>query len=178
MVLIRQNIICITQDINLFDELTIKENIDPYDKYDKDKIKEILENYSFDELINCQKDESSSLNLIKILDIKLKDLKFSFGQKNLICLMRAVLRFHENKNSIILIDEMTDKNDFITSDKIMNLIINRFKEATILIVTHRIKSIKNCDKILVLENGKVAEFDTPNKLLSDPNSKFYKYSIL
>ena len=175
---LRQNVIFITQDINLFDELTIKENIDPYDKYDKDKIKEILENYSFDELINCQKDESSSLNLIKILDIKLKDLKFSFGQKNLICLMRAVLRFHENKNSIILIDEMTDKNDFITSDKIMNLIINRFKEATILIVTHRIKSIKNCDKILVLENGKVAEFDTPNKLLSDPNSKFYKYSIL
>ena len=175
---LRQNIIFITQDINLFDELTIKENIDPYDKYDKDKIKEILENYSFDELINCQKDESSSLNLIKILDIKLKDLKFSFGQKNLICLMRAVLRFHENKNSIILIDEMTDKNDFITSDKIMNLIINRFKEATILIVTHRIKSIKNCDKILVLENGKVAEFDTPNKLLSDSNSKFYKYSIL
>ena len=175
---LRQNVIFITQDINLFDELTIKENIDPYDKYDKDKIKEILENYSFDELINCQKDESSSLNLIKILDIKLKDLKFSFGQKNLICLMRAVLRFHENKNSIILIDEMTDKNDFITSDKIMNLIINRFKEATILIVTHRIKSIKNCDKILVLENGKVAEFDTPNKLLSDSNSKFYKYSIL
>ena len=175
---LRQNVIFITQDINLFDELTIKENIDPYDKYDKDKIKEILENYSFDELINCQKDENSSLNLIKILDIKLKDLKFSFGQKNLICLMRAVLRFHENKNSIILIDEMTDKNDFITSDKIMNLIINRFKEATILIVTHRIKSIKNCDKILVLENGKVAEFDTPNKLLSDSNSKFYKYSIL
>ena len=175
---LRQNVIFITQDINLFDELTIKENIDPYDKYDKDKIKEILENYSFDELINCQKDESSSLNFIKILDIKLKDLNFSFGQKNLICLMRAVLRFHENKNSIILIDEMTDKNDFITSDKIMNLIINRFKEATILIVTHRIKSIKNCDKILVLENGKVAEFDTPNKLLSDSNSKFYKYSIL
>ena len=175
---LRQNVIFITQDINLFDELTIKENIDPYDKYDKDKIKEILENYSFDELIYCQKDENSSLNLIKILDIKLKDLKFSFGQKNLICLMRAVLRFHENKNSIILIEEMTDKNDFITSDKIMNLIINRFKEATILIVTHRIKSIKNCDKILVLENGKVAEFDTPNKLLSDPNSKFYKYSIL
>ena len=175
---LRQNVIFITQDINLFDELTIKENIDPYDKYDKDKIKEILENYSFDELINCQKDESSSLNLIKILDIKLKDLNFSFGQKNLICLMRAVLRFHENKNSIILIDEMTDKNDFITSDKIMNLIINGFKEATILIVTHRIKSIKNCDKILVLENGKVAEFDTPNKLLSDSNSKFYKYSIL
>ena len=174
----RQNIILITQDINLFDELTVKENIDPYDKYNKDGINEILKTYSFYELINYENDENTFLNLNKIIDIKLKDLNFSFGQKNLICLIRAILRFHENKNSLILIDEMTDKNDFITSDKIMNLIINKFKEATILIVTHRMKSIKDCDKILVLEDGKVAEYDTPNKLLSNSNSKFYKYSIL
>ena len=70
---------------------------------------------------------------------------------------------------------MTDKNDFITSDKIMNLLINKFKEATILIVSHRMISFQNCDKILVLEEGKIAEFDTPKKLLSDKNSKFYKY---
>ena len=167
--ILRQNIICITQDINLFDELTIKENIDPYEKYNKNEIKNIIENYSFSEFINSDK----KINLDKIFDIKLKDLNLSFGQKNIICLIRAILRYHENKNSIILIDEMTDKNDLITSDKIMDLLINKFKEGTILIVTHRMNSIKNCDKILVLEEGKIAEFDNPKKLLSNPNSIFY-----
>ena len=171
--ILRQNIICITQDINLFDELTIKENIDPYEKYNKNEIKNIIENYSISEFINSDK----KINLDKIFDIKLKDLNLSFGQKNIICLIRAILRYHENKNSIILIDEMTDKNDLITSDKIMDLLINKFKEGTILIVTHRMNSIKNCDKILVLENGKIAEFDEPKKLLSNPNSIFYKYSM-
>ena len=175
--ILRQNIIYITQDINLFDELTIKENIEPYDKYNKNEIKNILKNYSFNELIN-EKDENSGLNLDKIFDVKLKELNFSFGQKNIICLIRAILRYHENKNSIILIDEIIDKNDFITSDKIMNLLINKFKEGTLLIVTHRIKLLKQCDKILVLENGKIAEFDNPNNLLSDSNSKFYKYNLL
>ena len=171
--ILRQNIICITQDINLFDELTIKENIDPYEKYNKNEIKNIIENYSFSEFINSDK----KINLDKIFDIKLKDLNLSFGQKNIICLIRAILRYHENKNSIILIDEMTDKNDLITSDKIMDLLINKFKEGTILIVTHRMNSIKNCDKILVLEEGKIAEFDNPKKLLSNPNSIFYKYTM-
>ena len=171
--ILRQNIICITQDINLFDELTIKENIDPYEKYNKNEIKNIIENYSISEFINSDK----KINLDKIFDIKLKDLNLSFGQKNIICLIRAILRYHENKNSIILIDEMTDKNDLITSDKIMDLLINKFKEGTILIVTHRMNSIKNCDKILVLEEGKIAEFDEPKKLLSNPNSIFYKYTM-
>ena len=171
--ILRQNIICITQDINLFDELTIKENIDPYEKYNKNEIKNIIENYSFSEFINSDK----KINLDKIFDIKLKNLNLSFGQKNIICLIRAILRYHENKNSIILIDEMTDKNDLITSDKIMDLLINKFKEGTILIVTHRMNSIKNCDKILVLEEGKIAEFDNPKKLLSNPNSIFYKYTM-
>ena len=72
---------------------------------------------------------------------------------------------------------MTDKNDLITSDKIMDLLINKFKEGTILIVTHRMNSIKNCDKILVLEEGKIAEFDNPKKLLSNANSIFYKYTL-
>ena len=176
--ILRQSIICITQENNLFDELTIKENIDPYNKYDENNIKLIMEKYSFNELISITKNESSGINLDKIFNVKLKDLNLSFGQKNIICLIRAILRFNENKNSIILIDEMTDKNDLFTSDKIMNLLINKFKEGTILIVTHRTKSIKNCDKILVLEDGKIAEFDTPTKLLSDSHSKFYKYSIL
>jgi len=96
------------------------------------------------------------------------------GKKNIICLIRAILRFDENKNSIILIDEMVDKNDFFISDKIMDLLINKLKDGTILIVTHRMNSLNNCDKILVLENGNLAEFDTPEHLLENPEGVFSK----
>ena len=174
--ILRQNIICITQDINLFDELTIKENIDPYNKYQINDIKNILNDFSFNEFINFENKENSILNIESILLKKVKEANLSFGQKNIICLMRVILRYNEKKNSIVLIDEMTDKNDFITSDKIVNLLFNKFKDGIIFIVSHRMISIKNCDKILVLEDGKVAEFDSPDKLLSDKNSIFYKYN--
>ena len=176
--ILRQNIICITQEINLFDVLTIKENIDPYNKYKIKDIQNILDEFSFNEFITFWNEDNSILNLESILLKKVKDVNLSFGQKNIICLIRVILRYNEKRNSIVLIDEMTDKNDFITSDKIVNLIFNKFKDGIIFIVSHRMESIKNCDKVLVLEDGKVAEFDSPNKLLSDNNSIFYKYNKL
>ena len=178
--ILRQNIICITQEINLFDELTIKENIDPYNKYKLKDIQNILNVFSFNDYFNINDGKNNINNLVfnfeSILFKKVKDINLSFGQKNIICLIRILLRYNEKKNSIILIDEMTDKNDFITSDKIVNLLFNTIKQGIVFIVSHRMESIKKCDKILVLEEGKVAEFDTPNKLLSDKNSIFYKYN--
>ena len=173
---LRENIICITQEINLFDELTIKENIDPYNKYEIKDIKKILNDFSFNEFIDIENKNNSILNLESILFKKVKDINLSFGQKNIICFIRVLLRYNEKRNSIVLIDEMTDKNDFITSDKLVNILFNKFKEGIIFIVSHRIPSIQNCDKILVLEEGKIAEFDSPNKLLSNKNSIFYKYT--
>ena len=64
--ILRQNIICITQDINLFDELTIKENIDPYNKYQINDIKNILNNFSFNDFINFENKENSILNIESI----------------------------------------------------------------------------------------------------------------
>ena len=176
--ILRQNIICITQEINLFDELTIKENIDPYNKYEIKDIKTILYDFSFNEFIDLDNNikNDSKLNLDSIIDKKVKNLNLSFGQKNIICIIRVILRYNEKRNSIILIDEMTDKNDYITTNKIVNILFNKFKEGIVFIVSHRMISIQNCDKILFLEEGKVVEFDSPNKLLSNENSKFYKYT--
>ena len=173
---LRENIICITQDINLFDELTIKENIDPYNKYEKNDINKILNDFSFNEFIDLENKNNSILNFDSILFKKVKDVNLSFGQKNIICIIRVLLRYNEKKNSIVLIDEMTDKNDYITSDKLINILFNKFKECTLFIISHRITSIKNCDKILVLEEGKIAEFDSPNILFSNKNSLFNKYT--
>ena len=177
---LRENIICVTQEINLFDELTIKENIDPYNKYEIEDIKNILNDFSFNEFIDLENknDCNTILNLDSIWFKKVKDINLSFGQKNIICLIRVILKYNEKRNSIVLIDEMIDKNDFITSDKLINILFNKFNEGTIFIVSHRMESIKNCDKILVLEEGKIAEFDSPEKLLGNENSIFYKYNKL
>ena len=178
--ILRQNIICITQEINLFDELTIKENIDPYNKYEIEDIKNILNDFSFNEFIDLENknDCNTILNLDSIWFKKVKDINLSFGQKNIICLIRVILKYNEKRNSIVLIDEMIDKSDFITSDKLINILFNKFNEGIIFIVSHRMESIKNCDKILVLEEGKIAEFDSPEKLLGNENSIFYKYNKL
>ena len=177
---LRENIICVTQEINLFDELTIKENIDPYNKYEIKDIKNILNDFSFNEFIDLENknDCNTILNLDLIWFKKVKDTNLSFGQKNIICLIRVILKYNEKRNSIVLIDEMIDKNDFITSDKLINILFNKFNEGIIFIVSHRMESIKNCDKILVLEEGKIAEFDSPEKLLGNENSIFYKYNKL
>lgn len=71
-------------------------------------------------------------------------------------------------------DEATANIDFQTEEKIQNFIMDFFKESTIITIAHRIKTISSYDKILVLDKGKIAEFDTPECLLKNPDSFFSK----
>ena len=71
-------------------------------------------------------------------------------------------------------DEATANIDFQTEEKIQKSLNDLLKESTIITIAHRIKTIISYDKILVLENGKTVEFDSPQKLLNDKNSLFYK----
>jgi len=74
----------------------------------------------------------------------------------------------------MLLDEATASMDLDTEDIIRTIINEDFRNATMLIVAHRISTVMNSDKILVLDNGEVAEFDTPDNLRSNPNSLFSK----
>ena len=94
----------------------------------------------------------------------------SVGQKQLICIARALLR----KTKIVVMDEATASIDMNTEQiiqKAMNLVL---ENSTVITVAHRIKTIINYDKILVLDNGKIKEFDSPSNLLKDENSFFYE----
>lgn len=71
-------------------------------------------------------------------------------------------------------DEATANIDIRTEEKIQNAFKNIMVNSTILTVAHRIKTIINYDRILVMDNGKVAEFDTPSNLLKDQNTIFYQ----
>lgn len=71
-------------------------------------------------------------------------------------------------------DEATADIDFQTEEKIQKFILEFFKESTIITIAHRIKTVSSYDKILVLEEGKIVEFDTPENLLKNKNSFFFR----
>ena len=102
-------------------------------------------------------------NIEKGINMKIKENgnNLSLGEKQLICFIRAFLR----KSKIILLDEATASVDQKTEMLIQSLIDNFFQNKTLIIIAHRIETVKKCDKIIVMQNGKIIEFDTPKNLL-------------
>ncbi|CAF4810163.1 unnamed protein product, partial [Rotaria socialis] len=92
----------------------------------------------------------------------------SVGQKQLVCLARAILK----KSKILVIDEATANVDNATDELIQRAICDQFKTCTVLTIAHRLRTVIDSDRIMVLSNGELVEFDTPETLLSDVQSHF------
>ena len=93
----------------------------------------------------------------------------SSGEKQLVCLARAIL----SNRKVLCIDEATASVDFETDNFIQQTIKREFSHVTVLCIAHRINTIFDYDKILVMDNGRVAEFDTVANLLANRASLFY-----
>ena len=159
--LLRSNLTIIPQDPCLL-EGTLKYNIDPFNKSKNEDIIQILKDIGFD---YTEPDD-------KIMDkmIEQNGANLSVGQKQLVCIARALLR----KSKIVVMDEATANIDMNTEQiiqKALNLVL---ENSTVITVAHRIKTIINYDKILVLDAGEVKEFDTPTNLLKNENSLFHE----
>lgn len=86
----------------------------------------------------------------------------SVGEKQLICLARALLK----RSYIIVIDEGTANIDNHTDAVIQTVLRENFSECTMLVIAHRLNTIMDCDKIVVLDSGRVVEFGSASELLS------------
>ncbi|KAJ3265284.1 hypothetical protein HDU77_005729 [Chytriomyces hyalinus] len=116
------------------------------------------------------KTASGGLNLTLDYEVSEAGNNFSQGQRQLICMARAILR----QTKVFFLDEATASVDESTDANIQTTIRNSFKDATVVTIAHRLKTIIDYDRVLVLERGRIEEFDTPANLLRKSNGIFSK----
>jgi ATP-binding cassette, subfamily C (CFTR/MRP), member 4 len=159
---LRTSMSVIPQQPFLFSNCTIRENLDPFDQHDDSIILNALESVQMLETIK------------KILPwgidtvISEGGANFSVGQRQLLCLARTIL----NKNKILVLDEATANVDIATSKLICESVDREFKNTTILAVAHRLESVIDYDRVLVLGRGKVLEYGPPKELLAVKEGHF------
>ncbi|KAF5297469.1 hypothetical protein FQR65_LT10005 [Abscondita terminalis] len=156
--ILRKRISIVTQESFVFSN-TIRYNLDPFGEYPDEDLWNALQEVQLKECISSLEDE-----------VKQEGNNFSVGQGQLICLARAILR----KNKIIVLDEATSSTDFYTDALIQRTIQTVFKSCTVITIAHRLTTIMDSDRVLVMDNGYAVEFDNPQILLKNTNGYFYK----
>ncbi|KAJ2232565.1 hypothetical protein H4R99_000340 [Coemansia sp. RSA 1722] len=155
---VRSKLSIIPQDPVLFAG-TVRENIDPVGKHSDLEIWQALEHAQLADFVRSKEQGLE-------FEIDQGGSNFSVGQRQLICLTRALLK----RARILVLDEATAAIDNNTDEIIQMSIRKQFKDCTVLTIAHRLNTIADSDKILVIDGGRVAEFDSPQKLLSNPDS--------
>nr|XP_021196505.2 ATP-binding cassette sub-family C member 4 isoform X3 [Helicoverpa armigera]WRX06129.1 ABCC1 [Helicoverpa armigera] len=155
---LRSKISIIPQEPVLF-SATVRYNLDPFNNYDDEQLWQALEAVDLKAAVPA-------------LDFKVSEggSNFSLGQRQLVCLARAILR----ANRILVLDEATANVDPKTDEFIQRTIRTRFADCTVLTVAHRLNTIMDSDRVMVMDSGRLVEFDHPYLLLSNPEGHFTK----
>nr|XP_034960244.1 canalicular multispecific organic anion transporter 2 [Zootoca vivipara] len=151
---LRSKLTIIPQDPVLFSG-TLRLNLDPFDRYSEEELWKALE------LSNLKRFVSSQPAMLNY-ECTEGGENLSVGQRQLVCLARALLR----KTKILVLDEATAAIDLETDDLIQMTIRTQFEDCTVLTIAHRLNTIMDYTRVLVLEKGAIAEFDTPSRLIA------------
>lgn len=169
---LRTSLAIIPQDPTLFVG-TIRTNLDPFNQYSDEAIFETLKRVHLirDSDQNNESQLQENKNQFRDLNSPVSEggHNLSQGQRQLICLARSLLKTPK----VLLLDEATASIDYQSDALIQSTIREEFAHTTILTIAHRLKSIVDYDKILVMDAGRVVEYDHPHLLLSNSDSLFY-----
>eukprot|EP01064_Diplonema_japonicum_P021232 TRINITY_DN3077_c2_g1_i1.p1 TRINITY_DN3077_c2_g1~~TRINITY_DN3077_c2_g1_i1.p1 ORF type:complete len:1577 (+),score=524.46 TRINITY_DN3077_c2_g1_i1:102-4832(+) len=155
---LRSSLSMIPQDPVLF-QGSVRSNLDPFDANKDSEIWDRLKQVSLTDRIERHDDQLDGT-------VVEGGQNFSVGQRQLLCMARALLK----KNSkILLMDEATASIDHATDMAIQVTVREQFKDYTVLTVAHRLQTIMDSTKIMVLDQGVCAEYDSPKNLLANPD---------
>ncbi|CAA6668102.1 unnamed protein product [Spirodela intermedia] len=159
---LRSRLSIIPQDPLLF-QGTVRTNLDPLQQHSDPDIWEVLRKCHLGEIVNSDP---------RLLDAPVAEdgENWSVGQRQLVCLARALLK----KRRILVLDEATASVDTATDNVIQKTIREETSGCTVITVAHRIPTVIDNDLVLVLDEGRIMEYDTPIALLEDRGSDFSK----
>ncbi|XP_044001771.1 multidrug resistance-associated protein 1 isoform X9 [Aphidius gifuensis] len=158
---LRSRLTIIPQDPVLFSG-SLRMNLDPFTLHSDDDLWKALENAHLKLFVKSLQNGLQH-------EITEGGDNLSVGQRQLVCLARALLR----KTKILILDEATAAVDLETDDLIQRTIREEFQDCTVLTIAHRLNTIIDSNRVIVLDKGYVTEFDSPNNLLQNPTSAFY-----
>ncbi|KAL3875737.1 hypothetical protein ACJMK2_033658 [Sinanodonta woodiana] len=161
---LRSKLTIIPQEPVLFSG-TLRMNLDPFDLYTDEQVWRALEHAHLKNFVS---------GLTEGLQHQCSEggNNLSVGQRQLICLARALLR----KSRVLVLDEATAAVDLETDDLIQETIRQEFKDCTVLTIAHRINTIMDYNRVMVLDSGRIKELDTTDNLLENSDSIFYGMS--
>ncbi|KAJ7164009.1 ABC protein [Mycena crocata] len=170
---LRSNISIIPQDPTLFSG-TVRTVLDPFDRYDDARLWDALrrsflvDSGTSTPMSSMEPDGHPRHRIDLDTVIEIDGANLSVGERSLLSLARALVK----DSRVVILDEATASVDLETDNKIQRTIQTQFKDNTLLCIAHRLRTIISYDRILVLEAGNIAEFDTPLTLFHQPNSIF------
>ncbi|KAI0091009.1 pleiotropic drug resistance ABC transporter [Irpex rosettiformis] len=165
---LRTRVTIVSQDVSLFSG-TIRSNLDPFMEHSDEDCWEVLERCHLASVLSHSSGQSGTSTPAITLDTPISQTgSLSAGERQLVALARAVLR----RSSVVIMDEATSQIDTLLDDHIQRTIRESFANSIVITIAHRLKTVLDYDRILVLGNGEVLEFDTPRNLLEKRGGVF------
>ncbi|PNX72297.1 ABC transporter C family member 3-like protein, partial [Trifolium pratense] len=142
---------------------TVRTNLDPLEEQTDEQLWEVLRKCHLAEIVHQDP---------RLLDAPVAENgeNWSVGQRQLVCLARLLLK----KRRILVLDEATASIDTATDSLIQKTIREETSGCTVITVAHRIPTVIDNDMVLVLNEGRILEYDNPARLLRDQSSSFSK----